>query len=192
MKVQQNSSPLYAVSYRRDGQSFADKSALFANWMPDTLDKTLYKEDQKVGIVYTKLRNHTVGEALKETISDVAPGFLVLPTLMGAVGTLIGVGLEMTGHAGAAMIGGLSGAGLGAGLLTLGGIAEYRGFRRDAGEERCAFSGYAYRERADQKEVKLISGLDLASKQDEKGFIIGGAAPTAHGYCEIKSLGRMP
>lgn len=192
MKVQHNSSPLYAVSYQRNGQSFADKNALFANWKPDTLDKTLHQEDQKVGIVYTKLRNHTVGEALKDTISDVAPGFLVLPTLAGAVGTLIGVGLEMAGHSGAALIGGLTGAGLGAGLLTWAGISEYRGFRSDAGQSNVEFSGYAYRERADQKEVKLISGWDLAYKADDKGFIIGGAAPTAYGLAEIKSLGRMP
>lgn len=191
MTVQKPSSPLYSVSYQRNGQSYANKEALFANWTPDTLDKSLYKEDQKVGVIYTKLRNHSVGEALKDTLSDVGPASLVMVPLLGAVGMLIGVGAEMAGHAGAALVGGLSGAGLGAGLLGWAGTTIYRDFRSNAGEERCEFSGYAYRERADQKEVKLIDGWDLAARQNSDGFIVGGAAPTAYGLCEIRSLGRM-
>lgn len=185
------SSPLYSVSYQRDGKSFANKDALFANWTPDTLDKSLYQEDQKVGIVYTKLRNHTVGEALKETLSDVGPASLLMVPLLGAFGTLVGVGGEMLGHAGAALMGGVTGAGLGAALMGWAGVVEYRSMRTDVGQENCEFSGYAYRERDDKKEVKLISGWDLAFRKNSDGCIVGGAAPTAYGYCETRSLGSM-
>ena len=187
MKV--SSSPLYAVSYRRDGKSFANKQDLFANWTPDTLDKSLYKKDQEVDIVYTKLRNHTVGEALKETLSDIGPAAALMIPMFGAAGMLIGA---FTGNPEAAWTGGKIGLGLGASVMGWAGIVTYNSVRTDVGQKDCKFSGYAYRERADQKEVKLISGWDLASKQNSDGFIIGGAAPTATGYCEIKSLGRMP
>lgn len=191
MTIQKVSSPLYEVSYQRSGKVYANQDALFANWTPDTLDKSLHQEDQKVGVIYTKLRNHSVGEAIKDAVSDVGPGLMVMLPLLTAVGGLIGVGAEMAGHAGAALVGGLSGAGLAAGLLGWAGVSEYRDFRSNVGEKSCEFSGYAYRERADQKEVKLIRGWDLASRRDSEGYIVGGAAPTAHGYCEIRSLGKM-
>ncbi|MBN9413932.1 MAG: hypothetical protein J0I12_00780 [Candidatus Eremiobacteraeota bacterium] len=191
MKIQQSASPLYQVSYRRNGQVYENKEALFASWTPDTLDKSLGQKDATVDVNFTKLRNHTVGEALKDTASDVAPGLFVLVPLMGAVGTLFGVGAEMFGHAGAALTGGLIGAGSAVGLLGLAGVAEYRGMRSDAGQTTCEFSGTAYRERPDQQEVKLVRGDSLSYARDAYGTITAGAAPTATGYCETYSLGLM-
>lgn len=190
MNVQK--APMYQVSYQRSGQTFQSKEALFANWTPDTLDKTLYDEDAKVGINYTKLRNHSVGEALKETLSDVGPCLFLVAGMAGAVGMIYGAMAEYAGHAGAAMIGGLSGAGLGVGLMALAGVVEYRGMRSDAGQTTTEFSGYAYRERTDKPEVKLVRGDSLSCRRREDGSIAASAVATATGYFETRDLGSIP
>lgn len=192
MKVSNAPTPMYQVSYERAGKTYQSTEELFANWTPDTLDKALYNPEAMVYKNLTGLRNQTVGEALKATASDAGVGALVFVPMMTVAGTLAGVFAEMMGHQGAATVGAVAGAGFGLAVMTWAGVSEYREMRNQAGTTTCDFSGYAYRERTDTNEVKLIRGQDLSYIQHQDGSKTAGAAATDWGYCETRKLGYMP
>lgn len=177
-------SPLFKVNYRRGDKVYTSTEDLFAHWTPDTLDKTLYKEDAKVAMEFTQLRPYTVKEALKSTLSDVAPGVFVVTAMSTALGIVGGA------MAGSPMTGALVGAGLGLGTMATAGTYEYLGYRNGAGTTSVEHSGYAYREKPGDSKVKLVEGLDLVSYQGHDGSVL--AACTPDGFFQVTDLGRIP
>ena len=164
--------PLYQLRYQRAGQTYQSTDHLFADWRPDTLDKTLHNPEAVVTVNRTKVRNHTVPEALKEASAQIAPCLLVALPLGWATGTAVGL---LAGSEAAAFVPGLAGAGLAMGLMTLAGASEYRRMRGDAGQATCEFSGYAYREKSDVRDVKLVRGEDLSYAPQVDGSILPAA-----------------